>query len=73
MLLSEKNLVITGEAGPKIRIYIFNKKRYGLESDLDDKISALKKMGKAIIPISIHDETSLDKVKEILNDIKISK
>lgn len=43
------------------------------ESDLDDKISALKKMGKAVIPISIHDETSLDKVKEILNDIKISK
>jgi GTP-binding protein len=38
--------------------------------DLEVKISALKKIGKAVIPVSIHDEDSLNKVKEILNDIK---
>lgn len=42
-------------------------------NDLDDKMSILKKMGKAAIPISIYDENSLNKVKEILNNIKVNK
>lgn len=41
--------------------------------DRKDRISALKKIGVSATAISIHDEDSLKKVKEILNDIKTKK
>ena len=40
------------------------------EGSLDDKMSALKKIGVIAAAISIHDESSINKVKEILNGIK---
>ena len=40
------------------------------EKDMKKKITALKKLNKNTIPISIHDMDSLDKVRKILNKIK---
>jgi GTP-binding protein len=41
--------------------------------DLKKKISALKKLKKEIVPISIYDDNSLEAVKVILNKIQDSK
>lgn len=41
--------------------------------ELKDKISILKKLNKNVIPLSVHDEDALKKVKEILNFIKSEK
>ncbi len=43
------------------------------EGNLNDKIAALKKIGVTATAISIHDESSLNKVKENLNGIKAKK
>lgn len=54
--------------------YIFlSKSDMVSEGVLDDKISALKKIGVTATAISIYDESSLNKVKEILNGIKAKK
>lgn len=51
--------------------YIFLSKSDMISEDsLNDKILALKKIGPAVTAISIHDESSINKVKEILNGIK---
>src|SRR3990172_130578 len=42
-------------------------------SDLKKKTTSLKKINKNVIPISIHDWDSLEKVKKILNKIKENK
>ncbi|KKW05458.1 MAG: GTPase obg [candidate division CPR1 bacterium GW2011_GWC1_49_13] len=42
-------------------------------ADLKNKIAPLKKINKNVIPISIHDWDSLEKVKKILNKIKEEK
>ena len=43
------------------------------EKDMKKKITALKKLNKNTISISIHDMDSLDKVRKILNKIKEDK
>ncbi|OHA66747.1 MAG: hypothetical protein A3C82_01340 [Candidatus Wildermuthbacteria bacterium RIFCSPHIGHO2_02_FULL_47_12] len=43
------------------------------EKDIKEKVVALKKIHKDIIPISIHNWESLEKVKKILNEIKANK
>jgi GTP-binding protein len=43
------------------------------EKDLKKKITALKKLNKNVIPISIYDFDSIEKVKKILNKIKDKK
>ncbi len=40
------------------------------EKELNKKLTALKKLSKNVVALSIHDEDSLKKVKEILNKIK---
>ena len=42
-------------------------------ADLKNKIAPLKKINKNVIPISIHDWDSLEKIKKILNKIKEEK
>ncbi len=43
------------------------------EKDMKKKLAVLKKLNKNVIPISIHDIDTLEKVKKILNKIKESK
>ena len=43
------------------------------EKDMKKKIIALKKLNKNVIPISIHDIDTLEKVKKVLNKIKGNK
>ena len=43
------------------------------EKELKKKLTALKKLNKTVIPISIHDVDALNKVKKILNSIKKEK
>lgn len=51
--------------------YVFLSKSDMLSAgSLDNKISALKKIGVAVTAVSIHDEQSINKVKEILNVLK---
>ncbi|MEK7554544.1 MAG: GTPase ObgE [Patescibacteria group bacterium] len=42
-------------------------------SDLKKKISALKKIAKTVLPVSIHDWESLEKIRLVLNKIKDEK
>lgn len=54
--------------------YIFLSKSDMISEDgLKNKISAIKEINAPVIAISIHDESSLNKVKKILNGIKAKK
>lgn len=58
----------------KKKEYLFLSKSDMLsEKDLKKKLTALKKLNKNVIPISIYDFDSIEKVKKILNKIKEKK
>lgn len=54
--------------------YVFLSKSDAVPAkDIKKKVTALKKVSKQVIPISVHDWDSLEKVKEILNKLKAKK
>lgn len=70
-----KKYLPAGQAGSKEldkkKEYLFLSK-YDMvsEKDVKKKLAVLKKLNKNVLPISIHDMDSLNKVKKILNKIK---
>src|SRR3990167_4863985 len=61
------------ELGDKTEYVFLTKSDMASTEEIEKRITALKKISKDVLPISIHNWESLEKVKSILNEIKNKK